>query len=133
MQEATKRSKWFKFASVNFGNGTAKYPSDNVGVSTAWTPPNAFEMLTLEEQSAIIDAVRDGKGELRLDGRAGDWVGKTVAEALEWDPRDDDAKREIKAIVHAVIDKGYLAVDKRKDAHRKIRDFVVATDKELEV
>jgi hypothetical protein len=32
-----------------------------------------------------------------------------------------------------MIDKGYLAVDKRKDAHRKIRNFIVATDKELEV
>src|SRR5262249_27639324 len=74
MQEATKRSKWFKFASVNFGNETAEYRADNVGVSTAWTPPNAFERLNPEEQSAVIDAVRDGKGELRLDSQSGNWV-----------------------------------------------------------
>src|SRR5262245_47180848 len=70
MQGATKWSKWFKFESIDFDNATPEYPSDNVGVSTAWTPPDAFERLDPEEQEAVLKAIKEETGELRVDGRS---------------------------------------------------------------
>lgn len=82
-------------------------------MSTAWTSPDAFERLDPEERAAVIDAIKEGKGELRLDGRAANWAGKAVAKSLELNPADKGAKEQVKDILSAAIDKGHLAVSKK--------------------
>lgn len=65
-----------------------------------------------------------GDRELRADVQAKDWVGRTVASALQMDAADPSEKDQIKALLKDWIAKGWLCKDTRFDEKAKARPVI---------
>jgi hypothetical protein len=108
---------WYRFESVALDNGDDLYvEGDNVQVTTAWTPPSAFEGVSLEEIADIFAKLRIMPGEgLRYspDPRTDEWVGGPIAEVT------GKPNEEISRIVSAWTENAVLIEDEYK--HPKSR------------
>lgn len=58
----TNVARWFQKVTVELGNGDADHPGDEVGALTPWTPPDAFDHLTVHRIKTILDMVQAGMG-----------------------------------------------------------------------
>jgi hypothetical protein len=74
---------WYKLESVRLDNPSADYPEgDSVQVTTPWSPPSAFDGLSLAAIARIFEAIRAGPGEGEFyspDRRSKRWVGAVIA------------------------------------------------------
>jgi hypothetical protein len=121
-------AKWYRFESIALGNPNDLYTEgDNVQVTTTWTPPSAFEGISLTEIAEIFAKLRimPGPG-LRWspDRRAKEeWVGSPIAE-VTGNPDD-----EIPRIITAWIETNVLTEDKYDHPkQRKPRRFVTLNE-----
>jgi hypothetical protein len=117
-------AEWYHLVSIDLCNGTNERPSDNVGVVTRWTPPNAFDDVTNDHLEEVMRRV--GEGSYRQSVQAADWVGHVVAEVLGLDSAESAAKEKIKQLLAQWIKSGALKVVSRKDAKGSTRPFVEA-------
>ncbi|MBP2159545.1 MULTISPECIES: AAA family ATPase [Asticcacaulis] len=112
---ANRGSEWYRFVSVDLGNG------DNVGVVTPWDWP-AEAPVKLDDVAKVHAAMAylaDDRG--RCDHQSPSWLGHTVADALGLEmPR---AKQQIRHMLKAWEDAGYLARVRRNDARRVAKDY----------
>jgi hypothetical protein len=112
-----ERSTWYRLESVDLGNPGGIYSEgDNVQVTTTWTPPSAFEGVSLEEIADIFAKLRTSPGEgLRWspDCRSNQWAGHPIAEITG---KDD---KEVARIVDAWVETTVLIKEKYK--HPKSR------------
>jgi hypothetical protein len=53
-------TKWFKKKTVAFDNGRDNVPGDDVGVLVPWSPPSAFEGLSVETVNKALDVIDAG-------------------------------------------------------------------------
>lgn len=113
------KAKWFRLESVELANG------DSVGVVTAWQRPNAFDDITVNDLKRVMAAV--SVGEWKLDSRGkGQWVGKLVGDICDIDITQPAGRAQVIEMVRTWIERGVLRIQKRKDANRNLRDFVVS-------
>lgn len=119
-----ERGDWYRMNNVDLDNG------DSVGVACAWTPPDAFEGVTVRHLIRFQQAL--GNGDWRRDPQAKAWVGQQLVDILDLridlSAKSDDAKRakaRIKTIVERWIAEGALEVVKKPDRNRDEREFVV--------
>lgn len=82
---SAEEAQWFRLASQNVANSTGQddpfgEEGDSVGVVTRWTPPDAFEGITVDHLRRVQQIV--AAGEYKAHHAATDWVGNVVAEAL---------------------------------------------------
>ncbi len=110
-----EKAEWYRMASVDLGNFDGEH-SDNVGVVTCWTPPDAFEGVTtthLRKVQAIV-----ASGEFRESSQAGNWVGTAVASVLglSADKHAKADRQRISNILSEWLGNGALRVDRRTDA-----------------
>lgn len=96
---------------------------ESVGVVSAWTPPEREVFITPSETEAFLNAVRGG--DWREDYRAKNWVGLALAETLSLNPKDEDARKDIKKVLKDMFAEGTLSVAESKDDQRKLKRFVV--------
>ncbi|WP_339033628.1 AAA family ATPase [Bradyrhizobium symbiodeficiens] len=120
--------RWFKLESVSLGNGTGFYPEgDNVGVVTAWKPPDHTEGVTGADFDRCASAIRAGRWKESIQAK--DWAGKPVAKALGLDLDSKADKAKVKGLLDFWIRAGSLVVVEEKDEHREMKKFVkVAAD-----
>lgn len=87
----TNTARWFEKISVQLENGTEDAPGDEVGALRPWTPPDAFDGLTMHAIKIILDKVEEGlpdgtrytfspKGGAKDSGR---WVGCLIMDEAE--------------------------------------------------
>lgn len=121
-------AQWFRLASQNVGN--SKGPDDpfgddgdSVGVVTRWTPPDAFEGITVDHLRRVQQAV--AAGEYKAHHSAADWVGNAVATALGMDAQDKADRARIIKLISTWEANGVLRVEERKDQNRQIKKFMV--------
>jgi len=86
--------------------------------------PGVFEGVTTADMMRV--RVMAGAGDYRSDPQSADWIGKAVAEVLDLDAEAD--KKRIKALLKTWISNGVLNVERRKDATRRERSYVVPGD-----
>lgn len=81
------RRDWYYLRSVDLGNGTATRPGDQVGVATRWSPPDAFDGITVDDAKRVWMAIgrADPLKEARASSQAQGWVGRLVADVLGLD------------------------------------------------
>ena len=109
---------WYHLVPIDLPNG------DNVATLEALKMPSVFEGVTTANMMAV--RARAGSGEYRSDAQSPDWIGKAVAEELDLDVVKDG--KRIKTIVKTWISTEVLKVERRKDAQRKERSYVVPGD-----
>lgn len=87
-----------------------------MGVPEAWTPPDAFEGLTLADLMAVQREV-DGK-EYRDNSQATDWVGHAIGKVLEIDTEEKAGRERVKKLVGTWKGSKALRVAEIHDARR---------------
>ena len=117
----SEKSDWYCLESVNLQNGGPK-PSDELGVVTTWKWPNPFDDVTVADLRKVQAIV--SQSEWKENVQAKTWVGKAVAEALDLDAGDPEAKTKIKALLKEWIKNGALTVVKRPGPDRHVSPFV---------
>jgi hypothetical protein len=129
-------AQWFRLASQDVDNSTGDddpfgAEGDSVGVVTRWTPPDAFDGITVDHLRRVQAAV--DAGEWRADHQAKAWVGFAVAEVLGFELAQDGgkprfAKQADKAralrLISTWIDNGALIRVEGKDERRKPVMFI---------
>lgn len=115
-------SDWFQMVSVSLGNGVND-DGDNMGVVVPWSPPDAFEGITVDHLQRVQAAI--GAGEYKAHHSATDWAGNAVADVLGLSVAAKGDKARISQMLAAWIENDVLRVEERKDANRQIKKFVV--------
>ncbi len=109
-----EKAEWYRMASVDLGNFDGEH-SDNVGVVTQWTPPDAFAGVTTDHLRRVQSIVAGG--EFRESNQAGNWVGFAVATVLglraEKHAKAD--RQRISNILREWLAYGALRVERRAD------------------
>lgn len=109
-------SEWYELRNVVMPNG------DHVGVVARWTPPDAFEGVSLEKLKAVQIALHEG--EFREDIRTDAWAGTVVARVLGIDADSTQGRARIKKLLSKWIETGALRIEFQKDEQRRKRAFV---------
>jgi hypothetical protein len=109
-----ENAEWYRMASIDLGNFDGEH-SDNVGVVTRWTPPDAFEGVTVDHLRQVQAIIADG--EFRESSQAGNWVGTAVASVLgiSADKSAKADRQRISNILHQWLGNGALRIDRRMD------------------
>jgi hypothetical protein len=122
MVPPASQADWRRLASVGLGNGDDTYAEDQVGVVAAWSWPDAFANITVDDTKAVQQRVSEDQW--RADVQAASWVGKAVAEVLGLDLEDAADKSKAKSMVKKWVTNGVLVVVKRLDEKRRPKRFV---------
>jgi AAA domain/DnaB-like helicase N terminal domain len=110
------KARWMRLVSVDLAHG------DTAGVATAWSWPDPFSEISVEDTKRVQKAVADG--EWRASSQAADWVGKPVADALGLDLEDKAARKRVKGMIETWIENGVLREIERHDEKRRPRKYV---------
>jgi hypothetical protein len=116
------QSDWYQMASINLGNSDDG-DGDSIGVVVPWSPPDAFEGITvdhLRRVQAVIDA-----GEYKAHHSADDWAGVAAAEVFGLDVQDKSHKARILKMLNTWEANGAFKVEERKDKNRQWKKFLV--------
>jgi hypothetical protein len=103
--------------------GNAEGGGDSMPVVVPWTPPEAFEGVSVADLAAVQR--RLGSGEWRSSDQTDDWAGYAVAEVMCLDVGKPHNKKRIKKLLKTWIENGALRIENRKDHTRQPRPFVV--------
>lgn len=117
------KSDWFQMFSISLPNGPMGTDGDNMGVVVPWSPPDAFEGVTLEHLRSVQAAV--SAGEFKAHHAADDWVGIAVAGVFGLDPKDKAHKSRILQMLNLWEANGILKTEERKDKNRQWKKFMV--------
>jgi hypothetical protein len=140
--DARMEEKWFRFESINLGNGEGEDAADRllrgdrVGVITR-VDIGARRQAAIEETLAepsgdgptpeerALEAVRR-HGDCRKSMASEAWVGNPIAEALGIDRDSAEGVAQLKTIIKKWIGDGKLKTESRANKARQIKIYVVA-------
>jgi len=116
---------WFRKVSVDIGNGSGLHGSDSVGAMEPWSPPDAFDNISVDIANQILNEL--AAGTYKEDRRAivnGDWAGCPVMRIAE--KSEEQAVR----ILRVWRDNSVLEQFKDKDPNtRQTRNYVRVVEK----
>lgn len=115
-------SDWYTMASVTLGNGEND-DGDNMGVVIPWSPPDAFEGISVDDLRQVQRVI--ASGEYKAHYAAGDWAGKAVADVLGLNVNEKTDKARVMRMLATWIDNDVLRIEERKDGNRQMKKFVV--------
>jgi hypothetical protein len=116
------KAKWMKIEVENLPNG------DQVACSSPWEPPDPFQGLTTEDM--VLGQKLARTGAYRDDSRSPEWFGFALAKQLgiNVSTGGDNSPKDIakiKAIIKTWKESKVLDVERRVDAKRRERVFIV--------
>ena len=100
---------WRRMVPFDLGNG------DQVGVTEAWEPPDAFDGITTADLLRVQHAIQ-GKG-LRYSDQSAEWAGHTIAATLGLDPTKD--RKKLRRIIETWLRNSALVKTTGETANRK--------------
>lgn len=112
-----ERGDWYRMNNEDLANG------DSVGVACSWTPPDAFDGITVAHLRQFQRAV--GEGKWRRDPQAKAWAGHALAPILDVDLGDKWHKARVKRIIDAWTREGAFEVVTDLDEKRMEKEFLV--------
>ncbi len=116
------KSDWYTMASISLGNGEND-EGDNMGVVIPWSPPDAFEGVSVEHLRRVQATI--ASGEYKAHHSATDWAGIAVADVLGVSVANKGDKARVTRMLAAWIENDVLRVEERKDGNRQMKKFVV--------
>jgi hypothetical protein len=118
------QSDWFQLASVNLWNGANGAEGDSIQVVLPWTPPEAFDGVTLDHLRDVQKTI-DGGDWLKSE-QSPQWVGHAVATVLDLDARKDGDRARIRKLLKTWLENGSLEEDRRQDKGKgRERPYIV--------
>lgn len=119
------KADWYRFVSTGLQNGGPE-GGDNVGVVEHWSPPNFSASIDNQARAKIQAAI--ASGEWRAHHTATDWAGNAVARVIGADLNIPMERTRVKNLLKDMLDKGQLRIERRNDASRKPKEFIVVGD-----
>jgi AAA domain len=118
-------SRWYRFSNVTLPNGDPEQdiPGDDVGVLTAWEPPNLDVSITDDDRRWVVDLVT-ANPMLQEDYRAKNWIGRLLGPRLGLDPDNKVDRFRISGVVKKMIEGGTLKLVERPDQKGKKRWYL---------
>lgn len=123
----SEKSDWYCLESVSLNNGGSA-PSDELGVVTSWSWPDAFEDVTESDLRKVQAAL--GQGDWKESAQSKTWAGTAVADVLGLDIADKEARAKVKALLKTWIKNGALKVVKRLGPDRHMAPFIEVGERE---
>lgn len=117
------KSDWYQMFSISLPNGPLGSDGDNMGVVLPWSPPDAFEGVTVDHLRRVQAAV--DAGEWKAHHAADGWVGGAVATVFGLDVNDKSHRARIMQMLNLWEANGVLKVEERKDKNRQWKKFMV--------
>jgi hypothetical protein len=108
------KAAWHKLEGFVLPNGDALHEGDNVGVMTLWTPPDAFDAVTVDHAARVrseVGRAAEAGEHYRASDQAGDWVGHLVGEIVGFDTHESPGKARARAMVRTWIENRVLATE----------------------
>lgn len=115
------KSDWYRLHSVSLGNGADG--GDSLPVVVPWSPPDAFDGVTVDCLRRVQPALSDGT--YRQDHQAKRWAGEAVADVLGMSIDKAADKARIRTLLSTWVHNGALAVVMKPDERRKEKAFLV--------
>jgi hypothetical protein len=117
MLPPTHKRRWLRMHSVSLGNAREPYEADEIGVVTAWEPPQLEVALSGAEFRMIRTAVlgADPIRQLRADIRSTGWIGHLLANVMQLDPKDASVKAQMQSVIAKLLANGCLVKDTMRD------------------
>lgn len=112
-----ERGDWYRMNNEDLANG------DSVGVACSWTPPDAFEGVTVAHLRQFQKAI--GEGKWRRDPQAKAWAGHALAPILDIDLGDKRHKMRARQIIDRWTHEGAFEVVLDLDEKRMEKEFLV--------
>lgn len=123
MQPPMEKATWRQLVSVDLGNETTEEPSDRVGVAIEWHMPGALDRVTVDHMNEVRRIA--GSRECRAQVQSPDWIGHVIGQVVGIETDDESGRRQVKDILKPWLRSGALKIERRKDASRRDREFVV--------
>jgi len=134
-----EKSTWRRMIGVCLGNGSGLWPDgDDVGVCTAWTPPDAFAGMTVSDLKRVQDAIAASADPPKANERAADWAGLVIGDVLGLDlgrdlkksertPAQNISRAKVRQLLSAWLKSGALATETLHDPRtgRNVKVIIV--------
>jgi hypothetical protein len=126
------KATWIRLASVQLPNIDGERPGDNVQTVEAWTYPQPFDKVTVDDMHWMRQEVRERS--YRADARAADWGGYALANRLSLDisspgcprtPQQAANRKRVALIIKTWISNKALTTVERQDATRHSFDYLM--------
>jgi hypothetical protein len=116
------KAKWMRIEVENLPNG------DQVACASPWTPQNPFENVTVAHVELARGLAQTAA--YRADSRSPEWFGNALAGLLGINVSadgaiDKKARVRVKQIITTWLKNNVLRIEKRKDAGRKDREYIL--------
>lgn len=133
-----EKATWRRMIGISLGNGADLWPQgDEVGVCVPWSPPDAFEGLTIRDLKRVQSAVAACADPPKENERGVDWVGGVVADVLGLDigrglkkversASQNMARAKVRQLLNGWLRSGALKVEQQRSP-RDGRDVKVVT------
>ena len=122
------QADWFRLVSVRLAYGGPD-GGDDIAAIERWTPPNAALIAqNFDDAARVLVQARIALGEWRGHHAANDWAGRAIAEVIGADLSNFADMQRIKALLSDMLAKEQLRTERRKDANRHERNFIVVGD-----
>ena len=117
-----EQGDWFRLVPIRLANGGPE-GGDNVGLIERWTPPEITAIFKEAARAKIQAEIASSVWRAHL--AATDWAGNAVAKAIGVDIAFPADKTRVAALLKDMLAKGQLRIERRPDASRHPRDFIV--------
>jgi hypothetical protein len=121
------RGKWYQFNQVFLPNGDPEHeiPGDEIGVLSAWEPPDMEVKITDDDRNYFHTLVR-GDTTYRENKLAKNWFGNPIASRFGLNLDNKVDKKRAEGILHTLVAEGVLAIAELEDEKGTKRNFVTA-------
>lgn len=116
-------AEWYRIDGVDLGNGDDDHASDNIGVVVRWTPPDAFDGLSVQHLYEVQQRLAEGVWADNV--QASDWAGIAVAEVIGADLDNKADKARVKALLRSWKETGALKVHHRDTSKGRSKPFLI--------
>tara|TARA_R110002153_G_scaffold92603_1_gene224757 strand:+ start:142 stop:630 length:489 start_codon:yes stop_codon:yes gene_type:complete len=109
---------WLQRESITLDNGDEFEPGDNVGVVSPWTPPDAFDHISIDKARSLLIMIAEGiDADVKYSkNKGGRWAGSLlIREVLEMD--ENKAKTVLKTWMKSGVlyEDDYQNIAKRRE------------------
>ena len=112
-----QKARWLHLVSVEIANG------DHVGTVEPWEFPKVFAKLSVADVDWVQGLLRERA--YRADSRSPEWLGLELARRFGRSVTSQGDVKWINAVLRTWEHEGVLAKEKRQDADRKMRTWIV--------
>jgi hypothetical protein len=121
-----EKSEWYKLNNVSLGNGRDGRPSDEMGVVSRWTYPDALADVTASDWDKCAAAIKAGIWRAHYSSNR--WVGNCIAQVMGLDVAQKADRKKVTKLIGMWRAAGSLIEYEDLDENSEKRQFIRVRD-----